>query len=132
MKRILLIFAVACFALVSCKEEMQDGDWPPMEWENVTYATKTINNNSHYIVPKEGGSYTFVCKNYRMPIPRLFCSYDNSGKNWEQNLFTEAKCKDYSVTITFAPNDTTTRIAYAEFSVGDAGCVLNFVQEGAK
>ena len=47
----------------SCGDE-PDGQWAKMKWTNVN---NLMNDQGVYYLPEDGGSYTFLCRNYEQP-----------------------------------------------------------------
>ena len=134
MKKTILTMALAIISMVfvACGDgDTPDGKWNAMQWEDVTYASQTINNTNYYIVPQEGGTYTFVCKNYT-PAQVTSLSRYKIDETLNPSTFASVSQNGKTVTVTIAPNDTITRYAILEVMCGDAGCAINFVQEGAR
>ncbi len=59
----IILVAIALLAAASCGDE-PDGKWAKMKWTNVDNMT---NQQGVYIIPQEGGTYTFLCRNYEHP-----------------------------------------------------------------
>lgn len=58
---ILLLLAFAIMSIVSCKKEVNDGDWPPMEWEH------SIPNFENNKIKVDANGGVFVLKNINYP-----------------------------------------------------------------
>ncbi len=62
MTRTLVIMMVVAIAgLASCTKDAPEGEWSKMKWKAPNGLVK---ENSTYIIPAEGGEYTFECTNY--------------------------------------------------------------------
>ncbi|MCQ2290297.1 MAG: hypothetical protein MJZ63_03350 [Muribaculaceae bacterium] len=144
MNKFALILITFCFVLSACSNDdntLIGGNWPPMEWEEFSYKTQNVDNAKFIFVPKEGGTYTFVCKNYKSywctPYNRYFAlrekfDYEEELAYHGENTYTNAKVNGHTLTVTFAANDTITRYCYLEVSAGDTFSSFSFMQEGAK
>ena len=64
MRKNFLIAFILCtiVTLVSC--ESYDGDWDPMEWKTSVKVHKNKKGEKSIVVPPEGGTFVFHCKNY--------------------------------------------------------------------
>lgn len=62
-KFLLLVLALLT---VSCngKDEFEER-WDKMEWQKVTYGSISKKGRKYVQIPKEGGTCTFKCKNYK-------------------------------------------------------------------
>ena len=70
----IFVMCVAMLSLVSCSDE-KDGDWDPMDWNT---EVPVVTNEGNYVVSADGGTLTFICRNYSKP----WFSYANeNGKN---------------------------------------------------
>ena len=59
--RTLIVLVIAITGLASCSHVDPEGLWDKMKWN----APKSlVKENGIYIVPAEGGEYTFECTNY--------------------------------------------------------------------
>lgn len=115
MKKIVLFAAlIGVLSFTSCSDD--DGDWSPMKWKTSVRTEKdgTIN------VPSEGGSYVFVCTNYKRPwmsdlkeiidgketyYSRPCDDNPNSAYSIASPWLT-AQWKDNILTVTVKPNET--------------------------
>ncbi len=61
--RISILLIIVLMAFSSCGDE-PDGNWAPMKWINIDNLTKVDNV---YVIPEEGGTFTFECTNYKFP-----------------------------------------------------------------
>ena len=59
--RTLIVLVIAITGLASCSKDEPDGLWPKMKWNA---PQNLVEENGIYIVPAEGGEYTFECTNY--------------------------------------------------------------------
>lgn len=57
----LLLLAFAVISIVSCKEENNDGDWPPMKWEH------SIPNFENNKIKADANGGVFILKNINYP-----------------------------------------------------------------
>ena len=58
------VLSVLSFAACDKEEEEEMGKFEPMKWQQTDYLTTEDNETTRYVVPSEGGSFTFTCKNY--------------------------------------------------------------------
>lgn len=70
--KISILLIVALLAFSSCGDE-PDGKWDEMEWINVDNLAQV---NNIYVIPEEGGTFTFECKNYTPWLSRVFINND--------------------------------------------------------
>lgn len=66
--KISIYLIVALLAFSSCGEE-PDGKWDKMEWISVDNLAQV---NNIYVIPEEGGTFTFECKNYTPWLSRVY------------------------------------------------------------
>ena len=63
LSKVFILLFIALLGFSSCGDE-PDGKWEKMKWTNVN---NLMNVNGVYLFPAEGGSYTFLCRNYEHP-----------------------------------------------------------------
>lgn len=64
LSRIFILLFVALLGFSSCGTDEPDGKWEKMKWTNVD---NLMNVNGVYLLPEEGGTFTFLCRNYEQP-----------------------------------------------------------------
>lgn len=160
MKRMLsyLLMAMTMTWLTGCDFCAKDGDWDPMKWANTNYKMSKHNGQHTYVVPQEGGTLTFCCKNYQGFWLTDMRYYDENGKTvevthegilwgdntWEaypdsletdwrtlSNDWCTAKAEDGGIfNVTFQPNTSDARYLTVGLQAGDTFYTFYFEQEG--
>ena len=102
------IFLIAVLlGFSSCGDEPGDrpiGDWEPMKWNNVDNLAKV---NNIYVIPEEGGTFTFECKNYKPWLSDVIINtehqdiYSSGSRKDYKNDWFEVKITDKKVMFTF-------------------------------
>lgn len=133
--RTLIVLVIAITGLASCSKDEPDGLWPRMKWNA---PQNLVEENGIYIVPAEGGEYTFECTNYsgvwlsliedngEIVYPAAdhedFHSY--MGKGFGVN------CDHNHVKVSFAPLDASTesRSLTVDVTAGDIFYAFRFTQ----
>ena len=64
LSKIFILVFIALLGLSSCGSDEPEGKWDKMKWTNVN---NLMNVNGVYLLPEEGGTYTFLCRNYEHP-----------------------------------------------------------------
>ena len=102
----LILLSFTLLSVTSCGDE-PDGNWEKMKWNNVDNLAK---DNNFYVIPDNGGTFTFECKNY---IPWLSGKiiinteyqdmFSQENWNWKEykNDWFEVKIVDKKVIFTF-------------------------------
>ncbi|MBQ3323598.1 MAG: hypothetical protein IJG81_02010 [Muribaculaceae bacterium] len=109
--KLLMMLAIAGITLNSCEKQRLpgDGDWYPMEWNDVSGLSMVDNA---YQVPASGGSYKFHCKNYSAfwissieEDGELFMpNIDNNDWKDLSGQWTHVQClADGDLVVTFEP-----------------------------
>lgn len=129
----LLIAVLLGFA--SCGDE-PDGKWAKMKWNNVDNLSKT---NNIYVIPEEGGSFTFECKNYTPWIAEVVINTEHQDIssqedwNWKEyrNDWFEVKITDKKVIFSFdeIKEPMTGRTAEVVMTAGDIFDTFIFQQQ---
>ena len=130
---IILLATVAC--LVSCGDDEPIGLWDKMKWKDLSGLTK---ENGIYIVPADGGTYAFECKNYSSPwlsgiVDNDVNVYPNASQ-YDPHAFTgdwfSVLCDHATVTVTIQPLDESTdsRSLHVGVTAGDIFDSIDFVQ----
>ena len=134
-----MVAIVCSMFLYSCNEDLMDG-MIQYSWKDVSYIYdykkgSAGNVEKYYVVPQEGGTFTFVCENFILEPPQSdfssYYRYDNAENGHDSVPFIDTKFKANTFTITVHPNDTITRYFYTYFNRLDAYGRIAFVQEGA-
>ena len=128
---ILLIILLATVAsLVSCGDE-PDGKWDKMKWKNLSGLTK---ENGTYIVPADGGTYAFECKNYHPWLSEVIINGEYQDTGWDRkgykNDWLEVKVVDKKIIFTFdkISESMTTRRVEIVVTAGDIFDRFSFQQ----
>lgn len=119
----------------SCGDE-PDGKWAKMKWNNVDNLSKT---NNIYVIPEEGGSFTFECKNYTPWIAEVVINTEHQDIssqedwNWKEyrNDWFEVKITDKKVIFSFdeIKEPMTGRTAEVVMTAGDIFDTFIFQQQ---
>ena len=119
----------------SCGDE-PDGKWAKMKWNNVDNLSKT---NNIYVIPEEGGSFTFECKNYTPWIAEVVINTEHqdisSQEDWNWKVYTndwfEVKITDKKVIFSFdeIKEPMTGRTAEVVMTAGDIFDTFIFQQQ---
>ncbi len=86
--KISILLMAILLTLSSCGDgDEPDGKWEKMKWKNIDRLTEV---NHTYIIPEEGGTFTFECTNYRpwLSYVAINCEPQDAGQDW-QDLWTE-------------------------------------------
>lgn len=139
MKRLSIIFILLISLLMgvaSCGgDEEPIGSWERMKWTNVN---NLMNIQGVYYLPVEGGSYTFLCRNYSHPwinsvtvngitlVPDIIENRIEFNGEW----FT-AKFEDNKLIITAdaLPQSVSSRNFTILVTAGDIGDSFEFAQQ---
>lgn len=146
MKQRLLLLLTMFLAVVTtgCEFSDPDGRWTPMKWAKNNYQKeKNDDGMMYYIVPKEGGTFTFRCNNYPnfWLSPCTFSEY-GYGKTDEVTAYPDSaddpkhlSCEwcdvsvvDNALTIVFQEGQHSSRMAKIEVTAGDIFDAFNFRQ----
>lgn len=139
----MMIAITFMIAFTSCEKEALDGDWEKMKWEKVSYTTERYQGCNYYKVPKEGGTYTFKCKNYpgfwlcNVLVVDLgygsnsetyYLPNDDNPHKLECEVAT-VNVENQAVTISIAPqSENSLRIINLQVTGGDIFDDINFIQ----
>lgn len=125
-------FLVCSLLLFSCEKERADGLWDPMEWDaDVTYI-----EDKEIEVPKNGGTYTFVCKNYQyfwLSSLREGDEYieKDSTSLYAEGSWTSVKIQENVMTIVISSNESNqSRSVTVMPTAGDIFDYITFNQKG--
>ncbi len=133
---LLLLAVLAATSLVSSCDE-PDGRWDKMKWIDHSGLNQ---ENGTYLVPADGGEYTFECKNYKAPwLSSIGVNgeyvYPNLASMDEFHSFTgewfSVKCDGADVVISIDPLDesTATRNLSLTVTAGDIFDSFSFTQQ---
>ena len=138
-RMILWMFAavLAIAGLTSCNTSTEDGDWEPMKWS----AEQVLSvDNNYYVIPAEGATVSFICKNYGAPwmsdaitggIQYLPDYETGDYKNIKGDWFA-ASTNENRLTVTFTENTATDRYLSVTVTAGDIFFSFLFKQKGCK
>lgn len=140
MKKLLfmLVAIMAMSTFSSCDIEEPDGKWDEMKWEKTSYEKEGYCIK----VPKEGGTFTFKCKNYshfwlnniKETIPGYgidkITNYYPDEKRYKKMECEVAtvSVEENTLTITIAPSECSYRLIDLTVTAGDIFDVIKFVQ----
>lgn len=129
IKVAVLLMAVLIGA-ASCGKDEPDGMWAEMKWDDKSGLTK---ENGVYIVPANGGTYTFTCQNYKPWISNCdYAYYDMVVHSFTHVIgeWFEVECVDHDVIVTFLPLEdlTNSRNLTVVVTAGDIFDQLVFEQ----
>lgn len=142
MKMIIWAIMSAFLFFAACDEP--DGKWEAMKWSHPKYETVKVEGTNYFVVPVEGGSYGFRCKNYKPWLADhmfeangdVWHSYRDYEKNDDYyNHYDNGWCrvdvnKD-SVKVQFEPNTGFERKALIGVTAGDIFDRFYFLQGSA-
>ena len=133
MKQILRTFALLLVLLAvvaSCSKEEPDGKWDKMKWNDLSGLTKV---DGVYIVPAQGGTYTFECKNYTPWIDHCDYGYYDMAVHTSTHVYGEwfeVTIDGKKVIVTFQPleDEAETRQLTVTVTAGDIFDTFRFEQ----
>lgn len=146
MKRIVCAAMLVCLTITACVpflfHEACDGLWEPMEWSHPRYETVKMDGEKYYLVPVEGGSFGFRCKNYRGPwlgthkfIVRGETTYSYQDEDRAEDSFSHYEndwcrvtAEGDSIKVWFDANKSTVRRAIIGVTAGDIFDEFKFLQ----
>lgn len=117
-----------------------DERWTPMEWQHAEYPTVNKNGHKFIVMPSEGGSCTFRCKNYgRFWISNVKvtangntvinnAATDESGQTFESKHIS-VRIDGNQMTVTCPQSDGTARDFAVTVSAGDIFGFFYFEQK---
>lgn len=130
-----LIFRVSILLVVlagvaSCVKDEPDGKWDNMKWNEPSALTK---ENGAYIVPANGGTYIFECKNYTPWIDHCESGFYDmlvSSSTYVYSEWFEVIVEGKNVIITFQPleDETGARQLTVVITAGDIFDTFRFTQ----
>lgn len=138
MKKIVLLASlIGALSFTSCSDD--DGDWTPMKWKTSVIKEK----DGSIIVPSQGGSYIFVCTNYKSPWTSSIGEYVNGKIEYAGQMYNDSKdivtsyltaqWKDNTLTVTVTPNTTgKERTMIVTATAGDIFDTFTFKQAAAE
>lgn len=123
-----ILLIIILISVSSCGDE-PDGKWGKMKWKVPADITCVDNV---YIIPANGGSFKFTCKNYKPWIAQfdhnvmMFSDLHRVDGSWFQ-----IKCEENDVIFTFQPmtDEDETRELMVVLSAGDIFDRFYFRQE---
>lgn len=105
MCKALLLLFVLLVGVASCGDE-PDGKWAKMKWEPDNNLTKV---NDYYVIPEDGGAFTFVCKNYNPWLAEVIVNNEHQdiSNHWKEfkNDWLGVMVVDNKVIFTFEKID---------------------------
>lgn len=120
----LLLPALIGLALCTsaCEFTAAEGDWEPMKWTSTVKKSADTNGREYVSVPKEGGTYVFICKNYggfwlsdaKATQNGATVSYVTGGEEKTDDdawthisaVWADVRASGRYLTVVFQPNDS--------------------------
>ena len=133
LSKISILLIAVLLGFSSCGDE-PDGKWDKMKWDNVDNLAKV---NGIYVIPAEGGTFTFECKNYTPWLSSVIINTEyqdiiSQGNRKEyKNDWFEVKIVDKQVIFTFDDIEESSagRTVEVEVTAGDIFDTFLFKQE---
>jgi len=124
LSKLLILLIVALLGVASCGSDEPEGKWDKMKWTNVN---DLKNVQGVYILPEEGGSFTFLCRNYDRPWFSMAVGHetDFSGE-WYSAKFEGNKM---IVTVEALPQNVEMRDFSLQVTAGDIFDTFLFRQQ---
>jgi hypothetical protein len=125
---------LALAGLTSCNLSKEDGDWDPMKW---SAEQEYSMDNGYYVIPAEGATISFICKNYSAPWMSeaatggryYFPNYEAGDyRNIKGDWFQATTSQD-RLTVIFTENTATDRYLSVTATAGDIFCTFLFKQK---
>lgn len=134
LSKLYILLIVTLIGLTSCNIDEPDGKWDKMKWKNIDNLSKV---NNIYVIPKEGGTFTFECKNYTPWLADVIVNGEhqdlltNENRKAYKNDWFEVKITDKNVVFTFdeIEEPMTTRRVEVVATAGDIFDTFHFQQE---
>ena len=132
-KLCVLVIAIL-IGLTSCSFEEPEGKWDKMKWKNIDNLSKV---NNIYVIPEEGGTFTFECKNYTPWLADVIVNGEHQdlltheNRKAYKNDWFEVKITDKNVVFTFdeIEEPMTARGVEVVATAGDIFDTFHFQQE---
>ena len=130
--KICILLTTILVVAASCGDE-PDGLWEKMKWTNVN---NLMNINGVYYIPEEGGTFSFLCRNYSHPwFSSIFV--DGIEQQLNENLheyhgeWISVKFEDNNLIITAEPlpGPVESRVVNLDVTAGDIFDNLVFSQK---
>lgn len=134
LSRISILLIGVLLGFSSCGDE-PDGKWAKMKWNNVDNLAKV---NGTYMIPEEGGTFTFECKNYYPWLSSVIINSEPFGREeWNETWMKcisdwfEVEITDKKVIFTFdeIKEPMTGRTVKVEVTAGDIFDTFIFQQQ---
>ncbi len=124
LSKLLILLLVALLGVTSCGSDEPEGKWDKMKWTNVN---DLKNVQGVYILPEEGGTFTFLCRNYEKPWFSMAVGHENefSGE-WYSAKFEGNKL---IVTVEALPQAVEMRDFSLQVTAGDIFDTFLFRQQ---
>ena len=134
LSKLFILLAIVLLGVSSCGSDEPEGKWEKMKWYNVD---NLMNHQGVYLIPEEGGTFVFQCRNYSNPwlisvtVDGVGHSIDNSHNkeyigDWCALKFEGDKL---SITAQPLPNSLESRNLDVQVSAGDIFGTLSFSQK---
>lgn len=130
-----IISAVLAIAgLTSCNTSTEDGDWEPMKWS----AEQVLSvDNNYYVIPAEGATVSFICKNYGAPWMsdaitggiQFLPDYEKGDYRNIKGDWFAASTNENRLTVTFTENTASDRYISITVTAGDIFYTFLFKQK---
>ena len=135
-KMILWGFVLLALTFTACSQSALEGDWDPMKW---TAEESYQMVDGIFMVPQEGATFTFTCKNYSKPWVSdarqggiyLRPQEPQPETPYDFNIIVgdtfRAEIHDNIFTVTFTPNTaTSSRLVSITVTAGDIFYTFRF------
>ena len=133
LSKIFILVFITLLGFSSCGSDEPDGKWDKMKWTNVN---NLMNVNGVYLLPEEGGSYTFTCRNYNtiwissVTVDGVQYALDNDSRLAFNGEWCTLKVEGNKLIITAQtmPGSLETRNIDVTMTAGDIFDTINFSQ----
>ena len=124
LSTLFILLLVALLGVTSCGSDEPVGIWEKMKWTNVN---DLKNVQGVYIIPEEGGTFTFLCRNYEKPWFSMAVGHETEFRGeWFSAKFEGNKM---IVTVDALPQAVDSRNFSLQVTAGDIFDTFLFRQE---
>ena len=124
LSTLFILMIVAVLGVTSCGGDEPEGKWDKMKWTNVN---DLKNVQGVYILPEDGGTFTFLCRNYSNPwFAQAPGNETELNGEWYTAKFEENKL---IVTVEALPQAVESRDFTLAVTAGDIFDTLLFRQQ---
>ncbi|MBQ3364808.1 MAG: hypothetical protein IJG42_12760 [Muribaculaceae bacterium] len=134
LSKLFILLAIVLLGVSSCGSDEPDGKWEKMKWHNVA---NLMNQQGVYLIPEEGGTFVFQCRNYSNPwitsvtVDGVSISIDNSSNKEYNGEWCTVKFEGSNLSITAQPLPASVERRNLDIRVtaGDIFDTLPFAQQ---